>query len=157
MMKVFVASKLHEAGLKLLREKPELEVVVIPNPTPKEFLHQIEDADVLIVRSLPVVDAGVLEHAKRLRVIGRAGLGVDNIDLERATQRGILVVNAPRDNIDSAAEHTWALLLALVRRIPHADDTLKRGRWEKDALMGRELAGKRFGIVGLIRSERFTK
>jgi D-3-phosphoglycerate dehydrogenase len=94
------------------------------------------------------VDREALERAPRLKVVGRAGMGVDNIDLERATQQGVLVVNAPRDNIDSAAEHTLALLLTLVRRVPGADRALKEGRWEKD-LLGRELRGLLLGVIGL--------
>jgi D-3-phosphoglycerate dehydrogenase len=146
--KILVATRLQEPGLAYLRERPGLEVVVLPSPGREEFLQALEDADALIVRSLPRVDAEALARAPRLKVIGRAGMGVDNIDMEHATQQGVLVVNAPRDNIDSAAEHTLALLLALVRRIPPADATLKAGRWEKD-LLGRELRGRLLGVVGL--------
>lgn len=146
-VKILVATRLQEPGLAYLRSKPGAELVVLPSPSREEFLGHIEDAEALIVRSQPRVDAEALGHARRLRVIGRAGMGVDNIDLERATQQGVLVVNAPRDNIDSAAEHTLALLLAVVRRLPAADRGLKEGRWEKD-LLGRELRGKLLGVVG---------
>jgi D-3-phosphoglycerate dehydrogenase len=143
-----IASRLQEPGLAYLRARPGAELIVLPSPSREEFLAALEEADALIVRSLPRVDREALERAPRLKVIGRAGMGVDNIDLERATQQGVLIVNAPRDNIDSAAEHTLALLLALVRRIPAADAALKAGRWDKD-LLGRELRGRLLGIVGL--------
>jgi D-3-phosphoglycerate dehydrogenase len=146
--RILIATRLQEPGLAYLRERPGAELVVLPAPTREEFLEELAEADALIVRSLPKVDREALERARRLKVIGRAGLGVDNIDLERATQQGVLVVNAPRDNIDSAAEHTLALLLALVRRLPAADSSLKAGRWEKD-LLGLELRGRLLGIVGL--------
>jgi D-3-phosphoglycerate dehydrogenase len=147
-VKVLVATQLAEPGLSWLRERPDLEVEVLPSAPRAAFLRALADAEAVIVRSQPRVDAEALEHAPRLRVIGRGGMGVDNIDLERATQRGVLVVNAPRDNIDSAAEHTFALLLAVARRIPAFDRGLREGRWEKEAL-GRELIGKTIGVVGL--------
>jgi D-3-phosphoglycerate dehydrogenase len=147
-MKILVATSLHQAGLDYLRSRPGVELVELPEPTREEFLQALEDADAVIVRSQPQVDGEALGRARRLKVIGRGGMGVDNIDLERATQQGVLVVNAPRDNIDSAAEHTLALLLALVRRIPAADQALKEGRWAKETL-GHELRGKVLGIVGL--------
>jgi D-3-phosphoglycerate dehydrogenase len=146
-VKILVATKLQEPGLAYLRKKPGAELVVLPSPERDEFLHAVEEAEGLIVRSQPQVDREVLDRARRLRVIGRAGMGVDNIDLERATQRGVLVVNAPRDNIDSAAEHTLALLLAVARRIPATDSSLKEGCWDKDAL-GLELRGRLLGVVG---------
>lgn len=145
--KILVATRLQEPGLAYLRAKPGVELAVLPAPDRGEFLEALADADALIVRSLPQVDAEALERAPRLKVIGRAGMGVDNVDLERATQRGVLVVNAPRDNIDSAAEHTLALLLAVVRRLPAMDRALKDGRWEREAL-GRELYGRRLGLLG---------
>lgn len=147
-VRILVATRLQEQGLAYLRSRPGAEIVVLEAPERDEFLRAIERADGLIVRSQPVVDAEALGRARRLKVIGRAGMGVDNIDLERATQQGVLVVNAPRDNIDSAAEHTLALLLALVRRVPAADRALKEGRWEKEVL-GRELRGRLLGVVGL--------
>ncbi len=146
--RILIASRLQEPGLAYLRERPGVELIVLPSPAREEFLAALEEADALIVRSLPKVDREALDRARRLKVIGRAGMGVDNIDLERATQQGVLIVNAPRDNIDSAAEHTLALLLALVRRVTAADAALKAGRWEKD-LLGRELHGRLLGIVGL--------
>ena len=147
-MKILVATALAEPGLSWLRERPDVELEVLPSAPRDDFLRALGDAEAVIVRSQPRVDAEALERAPRLRVIGRGGMGVDNIDLERATQRGVLVVNAPRDNIDSAAEHTFALLLAVARRIPTFDQGLREGRWEKEAL-GRELIGKTIGIVGL--------
>lgn len=146
-MNILVATRLQERGLAYLREKRGVQVVLLPAAAREEFLDALESADALIVRSQPRVDGEALARARRLKVIGRAGMGVDNIDLERATQQGVLVVNAPRDNIDSAAEHTLALLLAVARRVPALDRSLKDGRWGRDAL-GRELLEKTLGLVG---------
>ncbi|HLQ50468.1 MAG TPA: phosphoglycerate dehydrogenase, partial [Terriglobales bacterium] len=112
---------------------------------------QISDADALLVRSAVDVNAGLLEHAQKLKVIGRAGVGVDNIDLEAATRLGIAVMNTPGANAVAVAEHTFALMLALARHIVRADVTTRGGKWEKKSLQGTELRGKTLGIVGLGR------
>ncbi|MFN2432257.1 MAG: phosphoglycerate dehydrogenase [Gemmatimonadota bacterium] len=145
---VLIATQLQESGLAYLRARPGARLTLLPGMARGEFLAALADADALIVRSELQVDEEALTHAPLLKVIGRAGIGVDNIDLDRATQRGVLVVNAPRENIDSAAEHTFALLLAVARRIPASDVALKGGRWERDAL-GRELLGRTLGLAGL--------
>jgi D-3-phosphoglycerate dehydrogenase len=103
----------------------------------------------LLVRSATKATAALLEHADRLRVIGRAGVGVDNVDLDAATKKGIVVMNTPGGNAVSVAEHTMALMLALVRRVPQADAALKQGRWEKKKLIGIELRSKTVGLIGL--------
>jgi D-3-phosphoglycerate dehydrogenase len=110
---------------------------------------EIRDADALIVRSETKVTPELLERAGKLRVIGRAGVGVDNVDLEAATKKGIVVMNTPGGNAASVAEHTLALLLALARRVPQADSSLKKGQWEKKKLLGIELRSKTLGLIGL--------
>src|SRR5207244_6885569 len=105
--------------------------------------------DGLVVRSETKVTARVLEAGRRLRVVGRAGVGVDNIDVPAATRLGVLVVNAPRGNIIAAAEHAIALLLALARNIPQADASVKRGEWQRSKYTGVEIRGKTLGVVGL--------
>lgn len=115
------------------------------------LLDVIGDYDAVIVRSGTLIDGEVIRRADRLKVIGRAGIGIDNIDLEAATRRGVLVVNAPQSNILAAAEHTMALLLAMARHIPSADASLRGGSWERDEFQGIELHGKTLGVVGIGR------
>src|SRR5205807_2624326 len=114
-----------------------------------ELVALIGDFDALVVRSETRVTAPVLEAGRRLKVVGRAGVGVDNIDVETATRKGILVVNAPRGNIMAAAEHTIALLFALARNIPQADAAVKRGEWTRAKFLGSEIRGKTLGVIGL--------
>ncbi len=111
----------------------------------------VADVDALVVRSATKVTRELLESAHKLRVVGRAGVGVDNVDVDAATERGVLVVNAPNANLVSATEHTFALLLALARSIPAADASMKRGEWDRKTFVGVELQGKTLGIVGLGR------
>jgi D-3-phosphoglycerate dehydrogenase len=149
-MKVVVADPIHEAGIELL-QRERINVVVATEAEREELMEEIADADALLVRSRTKVTREVIEKARRLKVIGRAGVGVDNIDLEAATERGILVVNAPEASTITVAEHTMGLILALARRIPFADASLKSGRWEKKKFLGCELRGKTLGIIGLGR------
>ena len=109
----------------------------------------LPDVDALIVRSSTQVSSGALKHGARLRVIARAGVGVDNIDVDAATRRGILVLNTPESSTVAAAEHTMAMLLSLARRIPHAHAALVAGRWNREQHVGSELSGKTLGVVGL--------
>ena len=147
--KVVVAEEIAPAGLKALAEHCTVEVAV---GEPRDsLLAQLADAAGLIVRSATIVDAELLSAAPQLRVVGRAGVGVDNIDLEAATSAGVLVVNAPTANIISAAEHTMALMLAQVRNVPRGDTTLRDGSWERASLQGVELHGKTLGLIGLGR------
>ena len=146
---VLVAEKLSPAGLDLLSE--EFEVRHVDGADPAALLAAIPEVDAVIVRSATMIDADVLAAARSLKVVARAGVGLDNVDVPAATARGVLVVNAPRSNIVSAAEHTIALLLAVARRIPAADGSLRRGEWKRSSFTGVELSGKTAGIVGLGR------
>jgi len=149
-MKIVLAEKTSSAAVTLFKEESGWTVITadqINGDLPK----QISDADALLVRSAVDVNAGLLEHAQKLKVIGRAGVGVDNIDLEAATRLGIAVMNTPGANAVAVAEHTFALMLALARHIVRADVTTRGGKWEKKSLQGTELRGKTLGIVGLGR------
>src|SRR5207302_3622404 len=132
----------------LLREETRWSLIT-PEQVDGHLASHLESADALIVRSAVDVNAALLEHAHKLRVIGRAGVGVDNIDLEAATRRGIAVMNTPGANAVAVAEHTFALMLALARHLSRADATTRAGKWEKKSLQGTELRGKTLGIVGL--------
>jgi D-3-phosphoglycerate dehydrogenase len=145
--RVLVADPLAEDGLVRLRQAAEVEVRT--GLGEGELVAAIGDVDALVVRSQTRVTAPVLEAGRRLKVVGRAGVGIDNIDLEAATRRGILVVNAPRGNVIAAAEHTIGLLLALARNIPQADASVRRGEWQRSRYIGAEIRGKTLGIVGL--------
>jgi len=147
--RVLVTDPLAEEGIALLQE--HLAVDVRTDLDVAGLLTAIPDYDALLVRSRTRVTAAVIAAGRRLRVIGRAGTGVDNIDLSAATRRGILVVNAPAGNTIAVAEHTIGLMLALARHIPHADTTMKAGQWAKKELQGIELRGKTLGLVGLGR------
>ncbi|MFP3914703.1 MAG: phosphoglycerate dehydrogenase [Actinomycetota bacterium] len=147
--KVVVAEKIAESGLETLREACDVELAIGADRA--RLLSLMGDAEGLVVRSATQVDAELIEASPRLRVIGRAGIGVDNIDLDAATDAGIVVVNAPQANIISAAEHTLALLLAQARNIPRADATLRSGVWDRTSFEGVELHGKTLGVVGLGR------
>ena len=150
MKRVLVADALQAAGVDALR-KHGLDVEVAGSLDEPALIARIGEYEGLIVRSATRVTRAVVAAATRLEVIGRAGAGVDTIDVEAATERGIIVMNTPGGNTTAVAEHTLALLLALARRIPVADATLKTGRWEKSRLQGVELLGKALGIVGLGR------
>ena len=149
-MKIVVAEKVAANAVQLLKD--EHGWTVITHDQMKDGLaHAISDADALIVRSAVDVNAEVLRGAKKLRVIGRAGVGVDNIDLEAATKAGIAVMNTPGANAVAVAEHTLDLMLAMARNLTRADSTTRAGKWEKKSLQGTELRGKMLGIVGLGR------
>jgi len=149
-MKIVVAEKISSAALALLRAESEW-TVVSPEQISDHLAQQVADADALIVRSAIQVDAALIEHADKLRVIGRAGIGVDNIDLDAATRKGIAVMNTPGANAVAVAEHTFALALALARHLCRADSLMHAGTWDKKSLQGTELRGKVLGIVGLGR------
>src|SRR3989442_4353133 len=147
-MKVIVADKISERGVQLLEEQPGWNIVL----TAKDTLNaEIVDADALIVRSATKVTAELLDKAPKLRAVGRAGVGVDNIDLEAATKRGVLGMSTPGGNAVSVAEHTLALLLALARQVPRLDAAIRAGRCEKPSAAGTELRGKTLGLIGLGR------
>ncbi|TME72628.1 MAG: phosphoglycerate dehydrogenase [Chloroflexi bacterium] len=147
MAKILVADPLAEDGLERLRRAGE--VTVVSKLAEADLILQIPEFDALVVRSETRVTASVIEAGRRLRVVGRAGVGVDNIDVPAATRKGILVVNAPRGNIVAAAEHTVALLFALARWVPQADASVKRGEWTRAKFVGTEIRGKTLGVIGL--------
>jgi D-3-phosphoglycerate dehydrogenase len=145
-MKVIVADKISDRGIALLKETGWNIVLTTKETLPGE----LADADALIVRSATKVTAAILDKAPRLRVVGRAGVGVDNIDLDEATKRGVLVMSTPGGSSVSVAEHTFALLLSLVRQVPKFDAAMREGRWEKSS-SGAEIKGKTMGLIGLGR------
>jgi D-3-phosphoglycerate dehydrogenase / 2-oxoglutarate reductase len=150
-MKIVVADKISDRGIELLRA-PGWQVI-----TPKELsapaalATELAYAEALIVRSATKVTAELLESAPELKVVGRAGVGIDNVDVEAATRRGVLVMNTPGGNAVSVAEHTFALLLSLARSVPQFNSAIHAGRWEKSSAMGTEVRGKTLGLVGLGR------
>ena len=146
-MKVLITEKLADRGVELLRE--DFEVDVLLGLSPEELLERIGEYDGLIIRSATRVTAEVIGRAENLKAIGRAGIGVDNIDIEAATKRGVLVANAPESNTVAAAEHTLGLMLAAARRIPAADNSLREGEWKRSAFKGVEVSEKTLGLVGL--------
>jgi D-3-phosphoglycerate dehydrogenase len=147
-MKVIVADKISERGVALLKEQAGWNVVLTTKDT---LVAEIADAEALIVRSATKVTPELMEKAPRLRVVGRAGVGVDNIDLDEATRRGVLVMSTPGGNAISVAEHTFALMLALARQVPRLDKTMHEGKWEKGSAAGTEVRGKTLGLIGLGR------
>jgi len=149
-MRVLVTDPLAPEGAAILKEAG-LDVLERPGLEPDQLRQALADCDALIVRSGTKVTADALADADRLKVIGRAGAGVDNIDLDAATRRGIVVMNTPGGNTVSACELTLAMMLALARRLPQADRRVKAGQWPRKEFLGNELLGKRLGIVGLGR------
>ncbi|MFH0838985.1 MAG: phosphoglycerate dehydrogenase [Candidatus Omnitrophota bacterium] len=150
-MKILVSDSIAEEGLSILKEEKAVEVVVNTKLKPEELKEVIKDFDALIVRSSTKVTKEIIEASSRLKVIGRAGTGLDNVDADAATKKGIIVMNTPGGNTISTCEHTFSLILALSRKIPQADASLKKGEWERKKFMGIELFGKVLGVVGLGR------
>ena len=148
-MRILVSDKVAPEGLDILKGGDEFEVVYDPDITPERLAEEIGGYDALVVRSGTQVTREMLKNSGRLKVIGRAGVGVDNIDVEAATERGIIVMNTPEANTLSTAEHTIAMILALARKIPTADRTMKQGEWAKKSITGSELYGKTLGVLGL--------
>jgi D-3-phosphoglycerate dehydrogenase len=146
-MKVLVADLVDEEGIEILRRHAEVDIK--PGLKPQELIDIIDDYEALVVRSQTQVTADVIAAGKKLQVIARAGVGVDNIDVEAATRRGTVVVNAPIGNTTAAAEHAVALMLALARHTPQANATLKAGVWRRNDFMGTEVRNKTLGIIGL--------
>ncbi len=149
MPKVLVADKINEKGVEVLEGSAE--VVNDPTITPEELLETIDQYEGIIVRSRTKVTREVIENAKNLKIIARAGVGVDNIDVEAATEHGILVVNAPQSTSITVAEHAMGLMLSLSRKIAIADASVKAGKWEKSKFMGMELRNKTLGVIGMGR------
>src|SRR3989338_5226790 len=150
-MKILISDKLADEGIAILKEVKEFQVDCKYNLKPEELKRIIKDYDALIVRSGTTVTADILEAASRLKVIGRAGVGLDNVDLKAATKRGVVAMNTPGGNTTSTAEHTMSLILALSRNIPQACASLKSGKWERSKFSGVELYGKTLGIIGFGR------
>jgi D-3-phosphoglycerate dehydrogenase len=150
MPRILVTEKIAEGGLDRLRAAGH-DVDVQLGATPEQLLDLVKGAHALIIRSATTVTAEVIDAGTELVVVGRAGIGLDNVDVEAATAKGVMVVNAPQSNILSAAEHTMALLLAQARNVPQAHAALTQGRWERSKWNGVELADKTLGIIGLGR------
>ena len=147
MAKVLIADKMSELALETFQTWG-LGVDYEPGLSPDDLLARIDGYDGLAVRSATQVTAELLDAAQSLKIVGRAGIGVDNIDVAAATQRGIVVMNTPGGNAITTAEHALALLLSLARRIPAANSSTQAGKWEKSRFMGTELTGKTLGVVG---------
>ncbi len=154
MYKILVSDSLSEEGLKILNENKEFEVTVKAGMKPEELKEVIKDYDALVVRSATKANKEIIEAAHKLKVIGRAGVGLDNVDLAAATQRGIVVMNAPAGNTISTCEHTMSMLLSLARSIPQANSSTKKGEWKRSKFIGVELYQKTLGIIGLGRIGR---
>ena len=148
-MKVLVSDPLSDVGIKIFQETPGIDVHVDTGLSPEELKGIIGQYDGLAIRSATKVTAEILEAAASLKVIGRAGIGLDNVDILAASQRGIVVMNTPEGNTITTAEHTIAMILALSRNIPQATASLKEGKWEKKKLKGREVFNKTLGLIGI--------
>lgn len=153
-MKILVSDSLSEEGLKILKAVKDFQVDVRTGLKPEDLKGVIKDYDALIVRSTTKVTKDIIEETENLKVIGRAGVGLDNVDLDCATEKGIVVMNAPAGNTISTCEHTMSMLLALSRNIPQTNDSTKKGEWKRAKFMGVELYKKTLGIIGLGRIGR---
>ena len=151
MYRILVTDNVDPQGIALLTEEPSFTVDVVPTLTPSALLGRIGDYDALIGRSATRITAELLDRGKRLRVIGRAGVGVDNVDMDAATRLGIAVINAPAGNTIAVAELFFGTILSLLRHLPHAIVSMRDGKWDRSHLTGEELKGKTLGIIGLGR------
>ncbi|MBP1721036.1 MAG: D-3-phosphoglycerate dehydrogenase, partial [Deltaproteobacteria bacterium] len=151
MKKVLVSDTIAPEGIAIFKEAPGIEVDVMTNLTPDELRGVIGEYDGLAIRSATKVTKEIVEAAKNLKVVGRAGIGIDNVDVPAASKRGIVVMNTPGGNTITTAEHTIAMMFALARRIPQATSSMKQGQWEKNKFMGSEVYNKTVGIIGLGR------
>jgi D-3-phosphoglycerate dehydrogenase len=149
MAKVLVSDSLSKEGLELLKAAKGIEAEYKPGLSEEELAKALAGVEGLVIRSGSKVTAKVIEAADKLRVIGRAGIGVDNVDVKAASRRGIIVMNTPTGNAVTTAEHALGLLFSVARKIPQASSSMKDGKWEKKAFEGRELAGKTLGVIGL--------
>jgi D-3-phosphoglycerate dehydrogenase len=147
-MKVLVSDNLGEAGIKMFEEEPGIDVDIKTGLEPDELKAIIGDYDALVIRSATRVTEDILLAAKNLKVVGRAGIGLDNVDIPAATKYGVVVMNTPTGNVITTAEHTVAMMMALTRNIPWGTSTLKSGKWEKKKLQGREIYNKVLGVIG---------
>ena len=147
--RVLVADKLSPKGIELLKREEGIRCYVEPDISPGELRATIGEYDGIIIRSKTTLTADIINASERLKVIGRAGIGVDNVDVQTATRRGIVVMNTPRENAPAAAEHTIAMMLAISRNIPQATASTKLGKWERGKFIGVELCGKTLGVIGI--------
>src|SRR5436190_4617522 len=151
-MKVLVCDPVAPKGIALLKQRPEFKVEVLSKRlTESELRPVVKDAVALVVRSETKVTRKVIEAAAKLRVVGRAGVGIDNVDVEAATQRGVVVMNTPGGNTISTAELSFAMLLSLARKVPQAYASMVAGKWDRKQFQGAELCGKTLGVLGLGR------
>jgi D-3-phosphoglycerate dehydrogenase / 2-oxoglutarate reductase len=150
-MKVLISDNLHQAGVDILQQHPNIDVDFRPGLSPEELQKAVQDADGLAIRSATKVTADLINASPRLKVIGRAGTGLDNVDILAASKRGIVVMNTPGGNTITTAEHAISLMLALARNIPQAAQTMREGLWEKKKYQGMEIFNKTLGIIGLGR------
>jgi D-3-phosphoglycerate dehydrogenase / 2-oxoglutarate reductase len=151
-MKIIICDPISPKGITLLQQRPEFQVVVLPKRlTEAELIPLVADATALVVRSETKVTKKIIEAAKQLRVVGRAGVGVDNVDVEAATQHGIVVMNTPGGNTITTAELSFAMLLSLARKVPQAHATMVAGKWDRKLFQGVELQGKTLGVLGFGR------
>lgn len=148
-MKVLITDKINEIAKNILLEGENIEAEILPTMSEDELCKVIGDYDALMIRSQTTVTKKILEAGKNLKIVGRAGVGVDNVDIEAATQSGVIVVNSPDGNTTAAAEHTVALMLSMARNIPAADASTKQGLWERAKFTGIEVFAKTLGIIGL--------
>ena len=156
MPKVLISDSLAEQGVTVLEQAPGIEVINRPGVSPDELLELIADVDGLAIRSGTKVTSDVLAAAKSLRIVGRAGIGVDNVDIGSATEHGVVVVNTPEGNNITTAEHAIALMVSLARHIPQATASMKAGKWEKKKFQGLELYNRTLGVLGAGNIGRFV-
>lgn len=149
--KVLTTDPISSEGIEILRKAPEIEVDEQNSLSPQALREKIRDYHAIIIRSATKLTTEIIESAENLMVIGRAGIGLDNVDIKAATKKGVVVMNAPEGNVVTTAEHTMALLFSLARRVPQATASLKLGKWEKKKFQGQELYRKILGIIGLGR------
>jgi D-3-phosphoglycerate dehydrogenase len=151
-VKIIICDPISTKGIALLQQRPEFNVVILPKRLSEdELLPVVADATALVVRSETKVTRKVIEAAKQLQVVGRAGVGVDNVDIESATQRGVVVMNTPGGNTVTTAELSFAMLLSLARKVPQAHATMVAGKWDRKLFQGVELQGKTIGVLGMGR------
>lgn len=147
-MKVLVSDNLGEIGIRMFEEEEGIEVDVNTGLPPEELKGIIGDYEGLVIRSATKVTEDLLQGATKLKVVGRAGIGLDNVDIPAATKRGVVVMNTPGGNVITTAEHTIAMMMSLTRNIPAGTASLKNGKWEKKKLQGREIFNKKLGVIG---------
>jgi D-3-phosphoglycerate dehydrogenase / 2-oxoglutarate reductase len=150
-LKILALDHVSSRGVDLLKSEPRFEVTVKPPLSEEELLAEISNYDAVVVRSQTKIGRNAIEKSQRLKVIGRAGVGVDNVDVDAATQRGIVVMNTPSGNTISTAEHTFSMMMSMARMIPQAHGSMKEGKWDRKTFVGVELYNKTLGIVGLGR------